>query len=356
MSDIPTRIIFDEILAGTISTLLLGFVGIKLARLWGWIDIPDSQPHKKHHQPTPLAGGIIIFFGLLILVPLFGFWKMGGFLPLAIPALIVFLVGLWDDARKIPPWVKLGGQILAATVFVLLGENVRIIKPEFLGLQAVEPQLWLNWLITIIWIVGITNAYNFVDSMDGLAVGLGIAALAFFLLAMLMSGQTTLAQFVALLFGIVFGLLIYNSPPAHCFLGDSGAQLIGFLLAGVAILYQPIPTDQASSWFVPILIMGVPIFDTCLVVFSRLRRGAPIYQSNRDHTYHRLVSFGFDKHRSVVIMITAAVVLDCLAFIALAQTPLIANAIFIGSTLVGITALLFLDHSNVWNPDAKTTE
>ncbi|MDZ4158893.1 MAG: hypothetical protein U1B80_03795, partial [Anaerolineaceae bacterium] len=138
-----------------------------------------------------------------------------------------------------------------------------------------------------------------------------------------------------------------------CFLGDSGTQLLGFLLAGIAILYEPIPTDQASSWFVPILIMGVPIFDTCLVVYSRLRRGVPIYQSNRDHTYHRLVSLGFDKHRSVVIMVTAAVVLDCLAFIALSQTPLIANTIFIASVIIGIIAVFVLDHSKIWNPNAK---
>lgn len=341
---------FDELFAGVVLALLTGLIGLRLARRLGWLDVPGSQPHKKHQAPTPLAGGITQFLALVIAVALFGFWKMNGFLALALPALVVFGFGCWDDARKISPRWKIVGQIIAAVLFMILGEKIRIIKPDFLGFRELNPHLWLNWLLTILWLVGVTNAFNFVDSMDGLASGIGATSLAFFLLAMLLAGQTALAQFVALLLGISFGLLFYNAPPARFFLGDSGTQTLGFLLAGIAILYQPPATHQASSWFVPILIMGIPILDTTLVVLSRLRRGKPVYQAGMDHTYHRLVAYGLEPNRAVLVMITSALLLNCLAFIALSLPVWEANLIFGACLVAGAAIIHLLDSSHFWKP------
>ena len=125
--------------------------------------------------------------------------------------------------------------------------------------------------------VGVTNAYNFVDSMDGLAVGLAALTSAFFLLITLASQQDQISIFSTIMLGACLGVFYYNAPPARIFLGDSGAQLLGFILGALAIVYNPIGFSRLASWYIPILLMGVPIFDATLVVLSRLRRGKPVH-------------------------------------------------------------------------------
>ena len=133
--------------------------------------------------------------------------------------------------------------------------------------------------------------------------------------------QTFLVKHSALIIGICIGLYLFNSPPAMLFLGDSGAQTLGFFLAALGIQYNPIDANQASSWVVPILLLGVPIFDTCLVVYSRWRGKRPIYQAGLDHTYHRLIRRGIPSQRAVLIMQIAALFLGGLAILILKQSP-----------------------------------
>lgn len=338
---------FDEILAGVLAALVLSPLAIWLARRLGFIDHPGLQAHKRHAQPIPLAGGMVIIAGLLMLVPVFRLWQIPGFVAISAPALVVFTIGLLDDHNKrFPARYKLLGQALAAALFLLLGERVQILKPSFLGWGA-DAVFWLNGGITILWLVCITNAFNFIDSMDGLATGVGATALAFFVLATINANQLLLAQFVGLLFGLFMGLYFFNAPPARLFLGDSGAMTIGFLLGAVSIFYTPFEVQQASSWFVPILIMGIPLFDTALVVFSRLRRGERFYRAGCDHTYHRLVGLGLDSNRAVLLIVIAALVLDCIAIVALSQPPLIANLIFGACVAAGVGLGIFLDSRRV---------
>jgi UDP-GlcNAc:undecaprenyl-phosphate/decaprenyl-phosphate GlcNAc-1-phosphate transferase len=354
MITINNTIVFDEILAGLVAVLALGPVGIFLAQRFGFIDHPGLQDHKKHQMPIPLAGGIILGIALILLLPVFELWKLPGFAAIAFPAAIIFVFGLLDDHNKrFSPRLKLLGQIAAAVVFVSLGEQIRILKPGFLGLDS-EFLFVINILITLLWLVGITNAFNFIDSMDGLASGVGATAFAFIILATINANQLLLAQFAGLLFGILLGLNFYNAPPARMFIGDSGAMTIGFLLAAVSLFYTPPGVQQASSWFVPILFMGVPIFDTALVVFSRLRRGVPVYKANRDHTYHRLTKMGLNSNRAVLLIIIAALILDCLAIIALSQSAVLANVIFGSCLVVGIIFLLVLDSRLVMGSGDET--
>ncbi|HSV85885.1 MAG TPA: MraY family glycosyltransferase, partial [Levilinea sp.] len=301
----------------------------------------------RHQIPVPLAGGIVIVLALVILIPIFDLWKIPGFAAMILPAAVVFVFGLLDDHnKKFPARYKLLGQVLAAVLFLLLGERVQILKPGLFGWGA-SASFWLNAAITILWLVGITNAFNFIDSMDGLATGVGVTALAFFVLATLNSNQFHLAQFAALLFGVLMGMYFFNASPARLFIGDSGAMTIGFLLGAISIFYTPFEVQQASSWFVPILIMGIPLFDIGLVIFSRLRRGKRFYRANRDHTYHRLVSLGLDSNRAVLLIVIAALVLDCIAIVALSQPPLIANLIFGACVVAGAALAIFLDSRRV---------
>lgn len=334
--------VFFNILVGLLLALVFGQVAIWFARRVGLMDLPGILPHKQHKVPTPLAGGIAIVLVLLVGGLAFNLPMVRQLWMIFLPALIVFAIGLWDDFKRLPPWVKFVGQVVAGLLLIVLGTSVQIIPARFLGLPGHTYRV-VNWLVTLVWVVGITNAFNFVDSMDGLVIGLGGIAIAFLVLVTLDSSQTILLQLLTLLLGACVGLFFYNLTPARLFAGDSGAQFLGFMLAVVAILYTPHNYPQASSWFVPIIILGVPIFDMALVVFSRLRRRLPVYQAALNHTYHRLVDLGLDMPHAVAVMHLSAIALGCIAFIALNLQPVYANIVFGVVCLSGVFALYFLD-------------
>jgi len=242
--------------------------------------------------------------------------------------------GLLDDAIRMEPLVKLLGQVVVLVILVVSGIQVHATQRPLIDLA-----------ITALWVLGIINAFNFVDSMDGLAAGLASVALAFFMLVSLDSGQPQLAGFTAAAFGGTLGLFFFNASPARMFLGDSGAQLLGFILAAVGIAYVPAGAGlpQGVTWFTPILVLGVPIFDTSLVVLSRLRRRKPIYEAERDHTYHRLLGLGLSSERSVLAMQLAAVLLGLIAFTALSLSVLMANILFGAVVLIGIAGAAYLE-------------
>ncbi len=337
--------IFYNILIGLILALILGRLAILFARRYGPMDIPGSLPHKQHTLPTPLAGGITVVSALLVGGLILNLSMVRQLWNVLLPALIIFTVGLWDDFKRLPPWVKFIGQIAAGILLIALGTAVQIIPRYFLGIPK-HMNIFINWFITLFWMVGITNAFNFVDSMDGLVVGLSGIAVSFLVLVTLGTPQVALLQLLTLLVGICAGLFFYNVTPARLFIGDSGAQTIGFLLAAISIVYTPVQYPQASSWFLPIIILGMPIFDVTLVVFSRLRRRTPVYQAERNHTYHRLVTLGMDPTHAVAVIHLTAIALGCIAFIALNLSPLYANIVFGLVCLSGLVTLLIFDRKS----------
>jgi UDP-GlcNAc:undecaprenyl-phosphate/decaprenyl-phosphate GlcNAc-1-phosphate transferase len=327
-----TYLTFGVIFLATSLALVLGPLAIRLATKLGLVDDPNSAPHKLHANRTPLVGGFILLVVIVVISLLIGELRLAPLSAILFPALIIFGFGVWDDYKIISPTWKICGQLLAAILLIYLGVQVRLFH-----------QNWLNLAITLFWMVGITNAYNFVDSMDGLAIGLASLAAAFFLLITLESQQPNLSLFSTVLLGAGLGVFYYNAPPARIFLGDSGAQLLGFILGALAILYNPLGFSPVASWYIPILLMGVPIFDTTLVVVSRMRRGRPIYQAGHDHTYHRLVKLGMSSNRAVLTMHMAALLLGALAFIALDLEPLIGNAIFAGTLAIAAGCIIYLE-------------
>jgi UDP-GlcNAc:undecaprenyl-phosphate GlcNAc-1-phosphate transferase len=339
-----TTSILVSMMFALLATLLMAWIGIKIARRFRLMDIPGAAPHKHHAIPTPLAGGIAVFGALIILATGYQLFVQQEIRAILLSGLVIFIMGVWDDVKGISPLAKLVGQGVAVILLIYFGVYIRIFEsPEFFINGQGGIYLVLDWILTAFWIIGITNAFNFVDSMDGLAAALAGIAAAFFMLVTLNSNQPDVSRQSAILLGICIGLYFFNAPPARLFLGDSGAQLLGFVLAALAIIYTPEDTFQTSSWFVPILILGVPIFDMTLVVFSRLRHRRPIYKSALDHTYHRLVALGIESNRSVMAMHITSLSLGCLAFIALSLPPLYANAILGIVLFLGAVALLLLD-------------
>ena len=333
-----------QITSAIILSFVAGPVAIFIARKLGAIDVPGSAAHKKHAAPTPLAGGLVVFLALPILMTIFRLWNNPHILWLLAATGVILIFGLVDDIRGLSAPQKFVGQFVATGIVILSGTYVRILDSFHVAMAPWLIQT-LDWAITLFWLVGISNAFNLIDSMDGLVAGLATISAGFFTITCFIFGQRELAQITALLFGISLVLYFYNNTPARFFLGDSGTQTFGFLLAGIGILYTPPHLPQGSTWFLPILVLGVPIFDTTLVVVSRIRRRKPIFQADLAHTYHRLVKLGMAPCYAVLTIQVAAMLLCSIAFIALSLTPQIASFIFLVVVLLGIGLIVFFERA-----------
>lgn len=326
--------LFPLIFWAILTTLVLTPLAIKAAVRFQLIDQPNSSPHKIHQQPMPKAGGMAIGLATVLISLLSGNLQSQTIAAILLASTVIFVFGLWDDAYRLAPQWKLVGQLLATVILISQGVHIRM-----LGSMTA-----LNIGLTLLWTIGITNAFNLVDSMDGLATGLAAIASAFFMLVTVDAGQPTLSLLSAIILGSSIGILYFNTLPARTFLGDSGAQFIGFILAALGIAYTPPGLPQPSSWFVPILLLSVPIFDTSLVTLSRLKQRKAVYQAGLDHTYHRLVNLGLPSSRAVLTMHLAAILSGCLAFMALPLPPLWANLIFAAAILIGLFLLFWLEN------------
>ncbi len=326
--------VFIVILTATITAIVAGPMMIRLALRIHLIDIPGTAAHKRHQVETPIAGGLVILVTLIITLGILRRHFSNEVSGILLGTSVMMLWGLVDDRFNIRVSHKIFGQVLAALIVVGFGVQVHITKID-----------WLDLLITLLWFIGLTNAFNFVDSMDGLAVGLAGIASAFFMLVTIDSAQPELAFLSAAFLGTMIGCFFYNAPPARMFLGDSGSLTLGFALAAIGIIYTPAQAGlpQGVSWFIPILVLGVPIFDMVLVVLSRIRHHRPIYLAGTDHVYHRLERLGFTQNRAVAAMQIAAILLSLVAFISLTTNVLIANLIFGGIVLLALFALLYLE-------------
>jgi UDP-GlcNAc:undecaprenyl-phosphate/decaprenyl-phosphate GlcNAc-1-phosphate transferase len=297
------------------------------------VDIPNSEAHKRHKNEIPYSGGAILLITVAVTSFLGRTFQSDTIRTVLLVSTLIFLFGLWDDAKNLRPAIKFGVQILATFLLINQGIHVKLFAQD-----------WLNYLITIIWMVGLTNAFNFIDSMDGLAVGLAGVASAFFMLIAVDSRQYYLSIFSTILMGACFGVYYWNASPARLFLGDSGAQWLGFVLAGLGIAYNPLGFSRFAAWYVPILLLAVPIFDMTLVVVSRLRRKKPIYHASLDHTYHRLVQRGMSQNRAILSLHCVAALLGSLALIILPMNPWLANGVFGLILVFGLVTLILLDY------------
>jgi len=277
-----------------VSALLLAAGATPLARRVAWrlgvVDQPSAR--KQHLVATPLLGGVAIYLAVILALVLLGDrFYVHQVIGIFLGATLVSFLGLWDDRRSLSPWAKLAGQFLAAGILVLT--NVRV---------TLFPWPWLNIAVTMLWIIGITNALNLLDNMDGLSGGIAAIAALFFLLFAAMSRQYLVGALAAALVGACLGFLFYNFNPASIFMGDTGSLFLGYVLAAVGIKLRFPANSAFVTWMVPVLVLAVPIFDTALVIVSRLRRGLnPLTTPGRDHLSHRLARLTGNPREAVLI-------------------------------------------------------
>jgi UDP-GlcNAc:undecaprenyl-phosphate GlcNAc-1-phosphate transferase len=264
----------------------------------------DPRPDRWHTSPTPAFGGVGVFSGFAVAVlaaTVIGPVGIPGeMITVCLGAAIVFAFGLIDDLVHLHPGAKLGAQVVAAAV--VLQSSISV---EFVGNQL------LAWAVGIVWLVGLTNAFNLLDNMDGLAGSLGVvAASCFALSAAFVTPNRDIFIVAAALALALLGFLPYNlrlAGPARVFMGDSGSQVIGFVLATLGLMasYKEAGTTIATV-ALPVLILAVPILDTTLVTTTRLRSGRPVTQGGRDHTSHRLVYRGLSEKRAVLLLVAVS--------------------------------------------------
>ncbi len=297
LSNVPLRwlflLIFSFLLA-FLSTKVIGRIAAKLKIL----DHPDDR--KIHKKPIPLLGGLAIYTSFVITI-FFNFNFSRELKGVVIGGTIILIIGLIDDIKHIPATWKLISQVLASSFLILHGVKLSFLPSTWWG-NAGEV------LLTVIWVVGITNAVNFFDGMDGLATGLtAICSLSFFIVAEI-TGQQYLAFLTIALAGSCLGFLKFNFKPASIFLGDAGSTFLGFTLAGIAIMGGWAEKNPKVALGLPIIILSVFIFDMIYITIARVWDGRVrsfkewIEYTGKDHLHHRLVTLGFSETQTVLLI------------------------------------------------------
>jgi UDP-GlcNAc:undecaprenyl-phosphate GlcNAc-1-phosphate transferase len=285
------QVVWGALVALAVVVLLTPAVG-GMARLLGVVDAPGGR--RLNRSPVPRLGGLALFLG--IFVPALAFLPFGRETRgLLLGAAVAVTVGAVDDFRGLRWFEKLGGQLVAAGIPVWFGIWVDRFTFPLLGVHRLPE--WAGAPLTILWIVAIMNMVNFLDGLDGLAAGVsGIAGLTFSVIALSLA-KPDAAILSAIVFGACVGFLRHNFYPARIFMGDSGALLLGFVLATIAI-QGLLKTAATVALFFPLLVLAVPIVDTTFVVMRRIKHGEPVFEGDQAHLHHRFLRRGFSQRRA----------------------------------------------------------
>ncbi|MGZ4358377.1 MAG: glycosyltransferase family 4 protein [Gaiellaceae bacterium] len=290
------HVLYGAGLALVIVLVLTPTIG-SLARRIGAVDQPDAR--RLNVLPIPRLGGLALFFG--ILVPALAFLDLGSrpLRGILLGAAIATLVGAIDDAHSLLWWQKLAGQVGAAAAVCSFGVFVDRFTFPLIGVHDLPESLGVT--LTIVWIVAIMNMVNFLDGLDGLAAGVcAIAALTFCIIALSLD-RVEPGIISAIVFGAALGFLRHNFYPARIFMGDSGALLLGFVLAAISV-QGLLKTAATVALLFPLLVLAIPILDTSFVVVRRIKHREPIYVADRSHLHHRFLRIGFSQRRAVLTM------------------------------------------------------
>lgn len=302
---------------------------IKLAHKVGALDIPKDD-RRMHKNTMPKLGGIAVIAGFLISIiyllfvmtiegsiNLFGqeqyFQKLIGIL---LGIIIITIIGMLDDIKTLKPWQKLLGQIIAAIVVVAFGVQIDVIK--FSSIAQIGLSKEISMIITVIWIVGITNAINLMDGLDGLSSGISlISCLSLLIIFALNDSPMIAVLLISSLIGALVGFLPFNFAPAKTFIGDTGSNFLGFMLAIISIVGVA-KTYTMAVIVLPMLVLGLPILDVVWAIIRRIIKGKSlkaIFRADNEHVHHKLVKRGFSQKQAVLILYGASAILGMFAII-----------------------------------------
>jgi UDP-GlcNAc:undecaprenyl-phosphate GlcNAc-1-phosphate transferase len=297
-------ILFDLACISFFFALVLSPAIRNMSRRFGLVDVPD-QTRKLHSEPIPRLGGVAIAlaYSLALLFVLVAPYRgleidipkaLARGMALLPAAAIVFLTGLLDDVRGLRPWQKLLGQSCAALAAYFAGFGIYVFRGNPL-------EIWISLPVTVLWLVGCSNALNLIDGMDGLAAGVAFFASTTTLVAALIHHNVELALVTAPLVGALLGFLRYNFNPASIFLGDSGSLLVGFLLGCYGVAWSQ-KSATVLAMTAPLMAMAIPLLEVALSIVRRFLRNRPIFEGDRGHIHHKLLDRGLTPRRAVLLI------------------------------------------------------
>jgi UDP-GlcNAc:undecaprenyl-phosphate/decaprenyl-phosphate GlcNAc-1-phosphate transferase len=338
---------FVLFLVSLVATLFLTPLVRWFAFGWGVVDVPD-EARRIHKCPTPRLGGVAIFLAFALTlagVPLLNNLLSQGFAarwpslePLFLPGLLIFLLGVYDDFRGLNAPTKTTVQVLAALLLYFQGYGVSALSLPF-DAQWQLP-VWLGILVTVLWVVGITNAFNLIDGIDGLASGAAVFALLTLFITSLLRGATEICVISIILIGAVMGFLRYNFNPASIFLGDSGSLFLGFMCAALSLA-----SAQKSSTLIavaiPLVSFGFPIIEVGLSMARRFVSGAPVFQSDRRHIHHMLLARGLNQRQAVSLLYGVCALFSLFGIMLLSSER---NSTAVILAIVGVCLVLGVQH------------
>lgn len=299
------------------------------AKRIGLVDIPDGQL-KKHREPVPYLGGISVFVGFLVGLSIF-FRFDREVLAVLLGGTLILLLGLLDDMGDFPARTKLLGQALAVLIVMRAGVGIKItFLPAYIALP-----------LTFLWLLGLTNAFNLIDIMDGLSAGVALIACIFLFVLSVAAGQAGVALMVVSLAGALAGFLRYNFRPAKIYLGDAGSLFIGYMLGALSLI-GVYARKNPIALLAPLLILGVPIFDTLFVILVRYLRGVPVMWGSPDHFALRLRKWRLSVLQTVVLSYAVSALLGLLALVMVFGSQKAALIVIVSVCAATLAAALWL--------------
>ncbi len=350
----PLNALIKDYILIFLSALFISVILTPIVRRWCQqkraLDFPTT-PRKIHTVPVPRLGGIAIY--LAFFLPLFAVFLTNGevhelfvyhadiLVSLFVTSTLVFAVGVYDDLRGATVPQKLVVQIIAAVLIYLLGFKIELISIPFVGSV---PLGILGLPITLVWIVGVTNALNFIDGVDGLACGVGFFSVSTMFILSLYLHHPLTAFFAAALAGGLFGFALYNFNPASIFMGDSGSLFIGFIIAAIS-LHGSQKSSTAVVLLIPIVVLGVPIADTLLAIIRRVSNGYSPFVADKEHIHHRLLSMGLSTRQVTLLLYAVCSLLGMIALSMIAVNNRVLALILVLLSVITIGGMKMLGYT-----------
>ncbi len=295
-------------MAGAVAAVMTPFA-IWLAPRIGAMDIPKDN-RRVHNKPMPRFGGIAIFAGIMVGLLVFA-REDRGMVPVMVGCAMIYVLGAIDDLKNLRPLVKLLGQIFCASVSFAMGLRIPFITNYFGEGNMVFGEV-ACYIMTVLWLIAITNAVNLIDGLDGLAAGISaISALCIGFVAFI-HGHYVPTVGMMVIAGAALGFLPYNFHPARIFMGDGGSQLLGFAIAAMSIL-GTVKSAAVVVVAIPAIVLGLPIFDTIMAIVRRVMRRQSIGTADKEHLHHRIMKAGFGQRRAVLLMYCISGILGIMA-------------------------------------------
>lgn len=310
----------------------------------GAIDVP-SEGRRIHDHPIPRMGGLAIFFGFVVSLLLFVSFT-SQVLGLLLGSLIIAVMGAVDDIVNLRPWIKLSIQIIAALVAIRCGIMFTAVSnPNFLSDIGTIPIGAFSIPLTVVWIVGCTNAVNLIDGLDGLAVGVsGISSLTMLIVSLFVADPNT-SFILAALCGACVGFMPFNLNPAKIFMGDVGSQFLGFVLACVSVMGL-FKLHTVITFLVPVLAMAIPLADTVFAFFRRIVHGQSPFHADKGHFHHRLLAMGLNQKQAVAVLYGISAVMGLVAVLLTGRDTLQRIICVIAAFIISLVVWQYVFHKN----------